>query len=667
MYLWDIPANLFITKSIIRIEREEYFEILAESDTFKIKPLIITKLDDNGDYISYDSTDWWGFSNDLDLWPESWWQNFDYTGIDPITNRIYSPWQGDSVFAKASSSDHPDWMSFVGAFGVNACYAFGYPGLYCSKALLLWAALKDDWKGSCFGIAISNALAFEKKADFLQAYPSFPNFTEPFLVLSDTSVIKVVNELFTHQFGNPHTLYYEKTPNETLNDLRDLLKEDKVPIRALSFCSNDPYETGGHTVVGYKIEKDTSFDFIHYIYVYDNSYPNVLDARVKINTLANFGFGSWSTQYAWQNWGGNKDIFLEDSAKTFLSKPLLPKKSKGMSLFVLSENDLQILPSTQTTPLITDSQGNQTGIGSLGMVVEIPGSYPLIKKNGNSEPPYGYSFPTDNYSVVMTNITADTIDCYLFTGSKSFLYERYGATQTQTDRLFFDGGVSVTNPDPEQKTVKLLSIISDTTSADEKLFLFRSINLSQNDSVKIINPDDNKLDLISYGSQKNYQIELNYASSTGFGRFLNTGITLSQNTTHKLVPNWGDFADLGLTIYVDEGNDGTIDDTLEIQNQATGVGEEQGSLIPTEYRLEQNYPNPFNNSTIIRYSILKEGIVTLKIYNAIGEEVTTIVNEVKQPGNYEVTFGTEKFTSGVYFYRIQAGSFVQTRKMILLK
>jgi hypothetical protein len=197
--------------------------------------------------------------------------------------------------------------------------------------------------------------------------------------------------------------------------------------------------------------------------------------------------------------------------------------------------------------------------------------------------------------------------------------------------------------------------------------LFRSLNLAQNDSVKIINPDNNRLDLISYGSQKNYQVELEYVSDVISSRFLNDNVTLAANTTHKLVPNWGDFADLMLTIYVDEGNNGTIDDTLEIINQVTGVGEDQGSLLPTEYRLEHNYPNPFNNSTVIKYSIPKEGVVTLKIYNTIGEEVTTLINETKQPGNYEVTFSTEKLTSGVYFYRLQAGSFVQTRKMILLK
>ena len=89
--------------------------------------------------------------------------------------------------------------------------------------------------------------------------------------------------------------------------------------------------------------------------------------------------------------------------------------------------------------------------------------------------------------------------------------------------------------------------------------------------------------------------------------------------------------------------------------------------LPTKFSLEQNYPNPFNPTTTIKYSIPKEGIVTLKIYNIIGEEVTTLVNENKQVGNYNVSYSATNLSSGIYLYKLSAGSFVETRKMILLK
>ena len=85
------------------------------------------------------------------------------------------------------------------------------------------------------------------------------------------------------------------------------------------------------------------------------------------------------------------------------------------------------------------------------------------------------------------------------------------------------------------------------------------------------------------------------------------------------------------------------------------------------FSLEQNYPNPFNPSTVISYRLPETSFVTLKIYDALGREVAVLVNEQKPAGTYEVEFDASDLSSGIYFYKLQAGSFVQTRKMILLR
>jgi hypothetical protein len=89
--------------------------------------------------------------------------------------------------------------------------------------------------------------------------------------------------------------------------------------------------------------------------------------------------------------------------------------------------------------------------------------------------------------------------------------------------------------------------------------------------------------------------------------------------------------------------------------------------LPKEFALSQNYPNPFNPTTSISYSIPKSAFVTIKVYDLLGREVTTLVNENKPVGNYNVEFNAGKLVSGVYFYRMKAGDFVQTKKLILLK
>ena len=89
--------------------------------------------------------------------------------------------------------------------------------------------------------------------------------------------------------------------------------------------------------------------------------------------------------------------------------------------------------------------------------------------------------------------------------------------------------------------------------------------------------------------------------------------------------------------------------------------------VPTQFILEQNYPNPFNPTTTIKYSIPEQSFVSLKVYDIIGSEVTTLINEEKPTGTYEITWSADQLPSGVYIYSIRAGSFTQTRKMILLK
>ena len=111
-------------------------------------------------------------------------------------------------------------------------------------------------------------------------------------------------------------------------------------------------------------------------------------------------------------------------------------------------------------------------------------------------------------------------------------------------------------------------------------------------------------------------------------------------------------------------------DANAITSPATVTGVVNGS-IPQEFGLYQNYPNPFNPSTKIQYSLKQAAQVSLKVYNVIGNEVATLVNTHQEAGNYTVLFGNSKGTaslsSGVYFYSLEAGSFVSTRKLVLMK
>ncbi len=95
--------------------------------------------------------------------------------------------------------------------------------------------------------------------------------------------------------------------------------------------------------------------------------------------------------------------------------------------------------------------------------------------------------------------------------------------------------------------------------------------------------------------------------------------------------------------------------------------ENKPSSLPAKYELYQNYPNPFNPSTIIKYSLSQDGFITLKIYNILGEEVTTLFAGMQQAGNHTVSFDAENYASGVYLLRLQADGYTAVKKMVLLK
>lgn len=106
-------------------------------------------------------------------------------------------------------------------------------------------------------------------------------------------------------------------------------------------------------------------------------------------------------------------------------------------------------------------------------------------------------------------------------------------------------------------------------------------------------------------------------------------------------------------------------DSASVNIVITGVS--GNSSNPTSFMLYNNYPNPFNPTTIIKYSIPEASFTSLIIYNELGKEVSTLINETKSAGTYEVEFNASNLSSGVYYYKLQAGSFTETKKMILAK
>ena len=161
--------------------------------------------------------------------------------------------------------------------------------------------------------------------------------------------------------------------------------------------------------------------------------------------------------------------------------------------------------------------------------------------------------------------------------------------------------------------------------------------------------------------------EIYYKLSIDGGINWDTDIRLTNNTAVSWNPS---VAVSGSQVHVvwtdDRGSKNEIYYKRNPTGNLTGM-QNISTEIPSTFSLEQNYPNPFNPSTVIRYQLPVVSKVSLKVYDVMGREVETLVNERLQPGTYETTFDDSKLSSGVYFYMMSAGNYNETKRMILMK
>jgi hypothetical protein len=163
-----------------------------------------------------------------------------------------------------------------------------------------------------------------------------------------------------------------------------------------------------------------------------------------------------------------------------------------------------------------------------------------------------------------------------------------------------------------------------------------------------------------------------YAKRDGLYRTFAVSNTSEQYRLVPLIPGTYDlaayrlgFTNASRTVVLASTSIDTIDFYLDTVNPI-GI-KNINSNVPKNFALYQNYPNPFNPVTIIKFAVMNRTFVTMMLYNILGQDVMTLVNENMEPGEYELTLNASALPSGVYFYRLIAGGYIGTRKMILVK
>jgi len=182
-------------------------------------------------------------------------------------------------------------------------------------------------------------------------------------------------------------------------------------------------------------------------------------------------------------------------------------------------------------------------------------------------------------------------------------------------------------------------------------------------TVKLKNETDQYRAEIISGTYKHFQIVASVVSTS------NNTNSWTDNSVIRMIPKFAPSTHFYRVTSIDfAGSESvTSNEVSTDSNWASKKAIENKQEIIYKYNLEDNYPNPFNPSTKIQYSLKEKGFVSLKIYDVLGRIVKILVNKQQSEGNYEVVFDASNLSSGIYYYRIQAGNFRSVKKMLLLK
>ena len=679
-YTWTVEDDILSAKCKIKITNTDDPTKSAKSGLFRIKPYILTRFKPNGDYEAFDPTiHGWLFPNSKTvMWPQSWWNQFDYeNGFDPNTAQHYpDDWYGVPI--RARSTNFPDWPLFVRAFGIDPCYKNLSIPTYSPAAVLYWKTKKlRDFIGSCFGFSVSSLLAFDFPTAFKAYFPELGNFTNVSELQPSDYNRRVINQLYLYQYGTAAKLYdhqHEKaTVSQTLQDLKTMFRSGIRNDHTL-VLSKYGGGYGSHSVVPYALKKIPNSNLFH-IFVYDSNCPygNCEGGTAPI-VIADSANNAWI--YPPNGFGGGisgTGLYLDAPVNTFLNRPIMPlsatiedlKSASLNGMETIEQSYIQIMNTTDASITITDFISDSIGIHDTVMFNTMADGSPIVPKTGTSELPIGYFLPSGNYSIRINSFPDSLVTLTVFDSSNIFNYWRSDATNFQSDQISYNNGLDVGNPDVQLKTMNLEAIVRVDSS--ERYFQVLNCATLQSDSLRIMTPDNSQLKFVNFGSQKTYDLKITLAGRIESGMFSHSSIIVPANSSHYIVPNWGDLQNQPVKIYQDIGNIGTISDTIVVENQYTGIGEQLTSEIPCEFKLEQNYPNPFNPATIINFSVPKISLVTIKVYDVLGNEVATLVNEEKIQGVYSVTFDASHLSSGVYFYKINSGNYSEVKKMAFIK
>lgn len=527
----------------------------------------------NGDGIDYTATNIYDRKKNAIMWPETWWDQFDYS--DNIYPSGWRDW--------AHSWDFPDWPLFVEAFGQDACYWNPPPGIivYSPSAVLKWRYMRrksgntygaTNWGGSCFGFAVSSLLFFD---GYLDLDTEFPNNTDLYDVALTDDSRSMVNMYWIYQFGDEHQQHInsvsDNTPTETLDAVRASFANtsDNIVLSMKNYKLVNGVETidGGHAVVPYRVAVDSNNSDIHYIYVYDNNDPDEQQEHIAeyYKVVVNTSTNHWS--YAPLGWGYSKGLLPRESISQYQTEPEIKSSNEPKFIDGKLRTFMSLYASTANDILISNDTGEQLGFINGGIIENMAAAHPIIVDDPIDplERPLGYYLSVQDCDIELTAMSDPEMYLSVFQPDKIYMYERFDAQSGQHDQIALDSGLSVSSNDVGNKQLNMEAIkIGLDYEAQYKI---SNCILGNADAIRMECLSDSlKLQYSGNDSAgSSYNIDIVHVNEVGELNFKKTNINIFNNSTHYISPNWNDL-DV-LPIHIDDDNDEIIDRTIYVENQ----------------------------------------------------------------------------------------------------
>jgi len=670
-YLWEVPDTILSRTCRIRVTGNSQPPAEAVSGSFRIKPYLLTRLTPEGQYEPYElEEDAWSFGNENALlWPESWWggnpPRFDYTGgDDPVTGLDYPP---ELTALDPPPETFPDWPLWAEAFGTGRCYWDESSGRYRQAAVARWDACRGPWRGSSAGLALSSLMAFDDAARFQAAFAvgSFGNLGD--LTLDDDRR-EAVNLLWTRSLRAAWTGHlqenWDRTPTQTLSELEEMLLAEAGDHRILYLV--DEWMSMARAVVPISLSASSSPSSVD-LAVYDPQVPGSVQT-VRIDTLA----GIWD--YG-ASWGGMRGMILMGPVSELYDTDLWKgisgpdhaarDSTKAAAGPGKTAGSVGLYGPPNAAIRITDQNGDSLGWADGSAFDGLVGGIPIIPAGGGSGPPLGYRLLSGEYEIRATSVAGPRTCFRVFTDSVLFACRCANDAPDWTTRLFCGQGLGVSNPDGWAKELTLRTVLM--TETGDRVFELIDIGLSSEDSLHVEAVGGSALRIVNAGAGTAYDLRLESIGLVRRCSFQHGGIVLSGQSSHLISPDWQNLTDQPVIISIDQGLDGSIDQTLDIYDERTAAGEQSAPGLPSEVALSQNYPNPFNPRTVLEYDLPRSGEVRMTIYNVLGQKVASPVRGHLPAGHHRTVWDASGFASGVYFARLEAGEYSCTVKMLLLR